>query len=1176
MTGREPVGFLWRRPESDRMDEPDSTAPRFCLLGPPQIHYDRDPAWRFVPKRKGLELLAYLVLHASAPLGRDAIAFTFWPDANEEDARANLRRNLHVLVPLLPTDAKWIVAQPDTLRWNPEVPFWCDVVAFRAACARGDFAEAVRFYRGELLAGYYDEWLLDERERLVRAHHEALTQLVREHRTRRDFSAAAGYALELLGADPWREDIVRHLIAIRYESGDRAAALRQYDAFAERLRAEMHVGPMPETQALRDAILHSRSTGDVRGATATIASVAPSQVEPAWTLPFVGRDRELEALRVWWNRAATGAGAVVFVGGEAGIGKSSVVRAFAAQVGDEGGRVLYGGTSSPERFAYQAVLDAFAGAPSLIASSGIDPMRLNELAVLLPELKAFSAAATRATASAPQTSRAASDPERERERLFEAMAQVVEALAKTRPLALIIEDVHWAGQATLDLLGYFATRLAHAHVLVIVTHRDEDVLHRHRLQALRSQLAAQNRAATVALSPLSPASVGEILARLPQLRSDLAASHWHARTEGNPLFLSEMLRDAIERGTTSLPAGLAQVVEARLDRLSADARLAADFAAVMGDIVDFEVLGVAAGWSDDRTMDSLAELLDRRIIRETFDRARLRYAFTHNLVRQATYAAVAEGRRSAHHQVVARALERAFPDHLDDHAFEIARHYEACTRHEAASPWYLRAARTALVGFANAEAADHATRALEHANPDDATQLLLVRATARGRLGEQVGEEADLLTLKKSAAERGDGELTFEVLERLVAAYTDAGRFDRAAAQLGELRVIVKEQGGVKPALADELEARIAYEQDRYGAADELLVQACARYREAADPREIRALSFRAVTLRRGGRFAEAGAVLQRAAKSLDGVDDAGLHMRFLHAKLLLASAQQEFGDSEETAREMLRLAVLIGDRRAEADAHQFLAIALGKLHRFDAAEEHFAAAIAVNKLIGQRTANAGVLRNHAALQMDRFRFARALELTEAAEPLSEDVFHQAACAHNRMACLRELGDFAAAVAAGERAVELADVAGHAGLRGGSLAGIGFCLLALGDVRQARAKAEEGVHVLRQAEFRAHLGGALADLIEVYLASGAIGEAGAAAIEILELHKGGAKFFELPRALWAAARVLRENGDSDGANAAAREARAEADAIITSLGHDSSEAEWFRRQAWCQALYRTR
>ena len=1142
---------------------------RLRLLGPPQIVDDADPGWRFLPKRKSLELLAYLVLHAESQLGRDTVAFALWPDANEEDARANLRRNLHVLVPLLPAAATWILVQPETLQWNVEAPAWCDVAAFRAAVERRDFAEAARLYRGELLAGFYDEWILEERERLVRAHHDALTQLVREHRTRRDFAAAAGYAQQLLDSDPWREDAVRHLIAIRYEAGDRAAALRCYDSFAERLRAEMNVEPMPETQALRDAILHSRSTGDVRGAAATIASVAPSQAEPAWTLPFVGRERELDTLRAWWNRAATGAGAAVFVGGEAGIGKSSLVRAFAAQVGDEGGRVLYGGTSSPERFPYQAVLDALAGASSLIAASGVESTWLRELGELLPELKMLLTAAEARRAPPSEL-----DPERRRMRLFEAMARVIERLAESRPLVLVMEDVHWAGPATLELLGYLVSRLAESHVLIVATYRADELASGHELTALRRDLIPRSRAANVQLGALSREEVQVVVQSV--WRSDGAAPsgiQWHERSAGNPLFLSELLRDAIEAGSTdALPAHIKDAIAARLDRLSDTARATINLASVVGEAVDFEVIGAASGWDENRIADALAELLERRILRETFDRARLRYAFTHDLVRQCAYASIPPDRRLTHHRMVARALERTFSGRLDEYAFEIASHYDAGAQPTAAVPWYLRASRAALASFANAEAAEYASRGLAHADESAQAQLFLIRATARGRLGEQEREMADLQMLERLAQQRPDRALGLEVLERLIGRHIDAGRLESATAELAKMRALLAEDSGLGTALADELEARIAYEQGRYDVADALFERTSRAYRLAADARETRAAGYHAVALRRQGRFDDAAAILEHAAESLATVDDPVRRIQHFQARILVASAKQEHAASKADADEMLNLAKQIGDRRAEADARHYLAIALGKLEKFDAAEEHFAAAIAINKLIGQRTANAAVLRNYAAMQMDRYRYRRCLELTREAEELSDQTFHLAICAYNEMVALRHLDEFEAALAQGKRAAQLAVAESHAALRGAALTCIGRCLLALGQPDEARRSVDEGVGLLRGAGISAHLGIALADSIEVSLSAGTVGKAEAAAREILALRDGGTALLERASVLEAAARALQASGDTNAASGAQRDALQALEATLTALGSDSPEAMWLREQPWSRRL----
>jgi len=1150
---------------------PEAPAGTLALsfLGSPQVTVCGDLAWRFVPKRKALELLAYLALNAKAAVGRDTVAFALWPDDDEEASRANLRRNLHILTQLLPSGGTWVVADPDTLLWNPAAPTWCDVVAFRAASDRSDFAAAAELYRGEFLTGYYDEWILQERERLVRTYHDALTKLVRDHRTQRRFEPAISFALRLLDEDPWREDVVRHVIAIRYEAGDRAAALRTYDAFAERLRTEMNVEPMPETQALRDAILHSRATRDETAA--AVESIAPSVPQPAWTLPFVGRQRELEALHGAWNRAATGSGSIVFVHGEAGIGKSSLVRAFAAHVVDEGGRVLLGATSSPERFAYQAVLDAFAGAPSLIAACGVPPAALEEVGTLLPELRPPERPGSRKDAGRLH---GVLEPERERSRLFEAMARVIEALATSRPLVLVVEDVHWAGPATLSLLSYFSTRLTRAQVLIIVTYRDEDALRGHPIHGLRRELASRSRATTLALAWLSRADIDEVVAQVPELTSAADGDIWYERCAGNPLFLSELVRDALERGGTaaSLPAHVAGTITGRLDRLSEESRATADLAAVMGDVVDFEVISSASGRDENQIMDALAELLDRRILRETFDRARLRYAFTHNVVRQTVYDAIPAARRRAYHGVLARVLESTFPDRLDDYAADIAGHYDADAEFEAAAAWHLRAARAALRVYANADAVERASLALAHATDQLKLEALLVRATALERLGEQARETEDLLALKAMATKRGDSAVSFDALERLIKSHMDAGRLEQVSSSLAELRAIMPADDRLRSAVADELAGLLAYNEDEYVVADEYLERAARSYHEEADPRELRVLCQIAVSMRRRGNFEGATSVLQQAGEALAAVDEPLLRLHFLRAKILVSSAQQEPWTTQKEAEQTLRLALQIGDRRCEADAHHYLGLVGGKLRKFDDAEQHFAAAIAVNQLIGERSATATVLRNYAGLQMDRCRFARALELLDAAKPLTEEKFHVALCEYNAMACLMNLGNLHDAIAAGERAHAAASEVGHVALCGGALVVIGACLLHIGNVPAARAKLEEGTHILRSQQIRSHLGDALGHLIDVYLAQGAVQQAGAVASEVLALRESGAEFFETARVLWAVARSLTANGDAAGARAAMEQADREVEAMLDALGKESPEAESFAQQPWCEAL----
>ena len=188
-----------------------------------------------------LPLLAYLVLHRGEMIPRRRLAFTLWPDESEQASQRSLRRNLHRLMQSLPPaakDAPWVTLDGHNIAWNMSSGFALDVADFeRLRADRATLEQAVALYAGDVLEGIGDDWVAAERERLRRLYLAALDSLIAVNRSRRAFAAAALYAQRLLALDPWHEDALRQLMSVRYESGDSAGALAEFDLFARRLRA---------------------------------------------------------------------------------------------------------------------------------------------------------------------------------------------------------------------------------------------------------------------------------------------------------------------------------------------------------------------------------------------------------------------------------------------------------------------------------------------------------------------------------------------------------------------------------------------------------------------------------------------------------------------------------------------------------------------------------------------------------------------------------------------------------------------------------------------------------------------------------------------------------------------------------------------------------------------------
>ena len=234
-----------------------------CLFGGLRL-LQSGRALKFAAPVRAASLLAYLIVHRHQQTSRDAVAFAFWPDDDEPRARANLRRHLALIAAALPAAAEQppIIADNRSIRWNPLYPCTLDVAEFEQLSAAPDgAADATALYLGDLLPTVYDEWILPERERLRAMHSTNLERLTERYASVGDYASAIASTRALLLHDPWREDALRTLLSLRHAAGDRAGALQEYESFAQRLRRDLDVAPMPETVRRYESILQSSRCG---------------------------------------------------------------------------------------------------------------------------------------------------------------------------------------------------------------------------------------------------------------------------------------------------------------------------------------------------------------------------------------------------------------------------------------------------------------------------------------------------------------------------------------------------------------------------------------------------------------------------------------------------------------------------------------------------------------------------------------------------------------------------------------------------------------------------------------------------------------------------------------------------------------------------------------------------
>jgi len=292
-------------------------------------------------------LLAYLLLHREAPQSRQRLAFLLWPHSTEPQARTNLRHVLHTLRRALPDAGQFIDVTARTLQWRADAPYRLDVATFEDALARADgedadsaltaLREAIDAYTGDLLAGSYDDWLLEQRERLGQRYLDALERLARLLEERGEPRQAVPYVERLMRHDPLREETYRLLMRLHEACGDRARALRVYHACTAALERELGVEPAAATREVYEALLPDIEEARTSG----------TQWRMAAGHALVGRTRERTRLTELWRQSERGHAQLVLVTGEPGIGKTRLLEELRASCehsrsGERGGALVRG------------------------------------------------------------------------------------------------------------------------------------------------------------------------------------------------------------------------------------------------------------------------------------------------------------------------------------------------------------------------------------------------------------------------------------------------------------------------------------------------------------------------------------------------------------------------------------------------------------------------------------------------------------------------------------------------------------------------------------------------------------------------------------------------------------------------------------------------------------------
>ncbi|MEP6491697.1 MAG: AAA family ATPase [bacterium] len=493
---------------------------------------------------------------------------------------------------------------------------------------------------------------------------------------------------------------------------------------------------------------------------------------------LIGRDGALSTASHVLDRALTGQGGTLLVSGDAGIGKSRLVRATVDRARSLGFVTLQGTCFEADHaYPYAPLLDLVRGlsttASPALAAHYFAPAAA-ELVTLFPELHSIF----------PDVRpRQALDPDDDRRRLFHSFDQAMHGLGSVQPLLLVIEDVHWSDDATLDLVMHLARRIGSQSIAVVLTFRSDEI--GLRLAGLLADLDRARCALDLVLRPLGVADVSAMLHAIFGPDAALGPSFvngLHGLTEGNPFFVEEVLKALLVAGDlvntdagwrarplkhVRVPRTATEAVGRRLAGLSADARAIASVAAVAGRRFDFALLQALTHHDEAVLLALVKELVDAQLVAEE---SADRFAFRHALTRETIRAQLLARERVALHRAIATALEQQPADHARDADDALAYHWLEAGAWDAACRYALRAADHALTLRAPREALQQFERAIAATAMSGrrADSSLLV---ARGRTHETLGafQQAndDFLAARDAARDAADTRAEWIALHAL-------------------------------------------------------------------------------------------------------------------------------------------------------------------------------------------------------------------------------------------------------------------------------------------------------------------------------------------------------------------------------------------------------------------------
>jgi serine/threonine protein kinase/tetratricopeptide (TPR) repeat protein len=465
-----------------------------------------------------------------------------------------------------------------------------------------------------------------------------------------------------------------------------------------------------------------------------VPSYKPGLVVPsprplaAREIQLIDRVEEIRLLREAVDRAVRGEGGIVFLHGEAGIGKTRLARELGAYARLRGMQVLYGRCPAlfrmdgvPPYVLWSEVIKDYlqmCAPEQLYRVIGYYP---GEVCKLVPEVK-------QKLGSVPQS--LPISPDQERDRLFEAVSQFVINISKEAPLLVVLDDLQWTDQSSLLLLHYLARGIYRESLLLLGAYRDTDIDERHPLSPVLTELNRERLLQSAPLKRMSFNDVSEMIKHILE-QEDVPNEFCeliYDKTRGNPFFVEEVIKSLKEEeiiyreedkwkikevSKIEFPKTVKSVIKARISRLDEDCQHVLTMASFIGNDFSFEALCAVTGFEEDKLLELMEKMLKTGLVKERVIRGQGVYSFADIIVRDVVHEEVSLLRHMRLHAAVGSALEKAYAEKIDEHLGELAYHFLEGGDKDKALDYFTKAGEKAQRIYALDEASSYLQHALD-------------------------------------------------------------------------------------------------------------------------------------------------------------------------------------------------------------------------------------------------------------------------------------------------------------------------------------------------------------------------------------------------------------------------------------------------------------------------------